>query len=320
MIELSVPWQSLLPLLWLVIALCIERIFPLPAYFHPLLALRAIALQLARRVHPDPKRPRSQQRISGLMALLCLLLVSVALPSIFYLLAELKTLFAFCLLWLSLPSQPWLQEAHLIQHALQKSQKHLARNRLQRWVQRDCSNLSIFGIEKASSEQCVQRQLEAWFGVLFWFVVLGPLAALLYRCCFELKHAWPVKIPYWRDFGAPSQALFQLVNWPPYSVLLILLTVYGLFCKKNSIKAVKKAFSLPYLPQQETQLYASLAHVFPLELGGPIRYRGLFIAEPRFHHPQAPQTNRIQHCIKQLNKLQIVLLFIALAIYAYRIL
>src|SRR5690554_680824 len=156
-----------------------------------------MARHITRRVHPSITRPRSQQRISGLMTTLIFILLWVAVPALLYWLAELKLWFGAAILWLSLFSQPWLREAKVIQQSLQNGQKQLAQTRLQRWLNRDCGSLTIFGIEKAASEQCVMRQLQGWFGVLFWYAVLGPIAALFYRVCFELNRAWPAELFYW---------------------------------------------------------------------------------------------------------------------------
>lgn len=288
----------------------VERAFPLPVHLHPFWVLRQMALQLARRVHPDITRPRSQQRISGLMATLLLLLLWVAIPALLFWLAELKLWFAAVILWLSLFSQPWQREAKLIQQALQRGQKQLARTRLQRWLNRDCAPLSVLGIEKAASEHCVKRQLQAWFGVLFWFVVLGPIAALGYRVCFELNRAWPAQLPYWRDFGTISAALFKLVNWPPYLLTLALL-------QGAQLVTARKSFSLPYVRQHEQQLWHSLTLVFPLELGGPIKYNHKRMTRPRFKHPKAGSNKRIITTIKYLNAVQLFLLFIAVLIFLF---
>lgn len=293
----------------------VERAFPIPVQLHPFWALRQMAQQFARRVHPTITRPRSQQRISGLMAMLLLLLIWVAVPALLYWLAELKQWFAAAILWLTLFSQPWLREAKLIQQALQRGQKQLARTRLQRWLNRDCATLSVLGIEKSASEHCVKRQLQAWFGVLFWFVVLGPIAALFYRVCFELNRAWPAQLPYWHDFGAITEALLKLINWPPY-----LITLAVLFCARAVTRkktSASQLFTFPHINHHEQQLYHSLALTFPLELGGPVKYNHKKVARKRFNHPKAVTNNRIETTIKYLNVVQLALVFIAALVTIY---
>ncbi len=70
-------WPSLvafLPLILFVGVLVFERALPIPVHLHPFGMFRHMAQQLARRVHPAITRTRSQQRISGLMAMLLMLL------------------------------------------------------------------------------------------------------------------------------------------------------------------------------------------------------------------------------------------------------
>lgn len=288
-----------------------ERAFPIPVHLHPFWFLRKTAQNIAQRVHPSITRPRSQQRISGLMAALLMLLLWVAVPALLCWLAELKLWLSAVILWLCLFSQPWLHEAKLIQHSVQRGQQKLAQARLQRWVNRDCDSLSVLGIEKTASEQCVKRQLQAWFGVVFWFVVLGPIAALLYRVCFELSRAWPAQLAYWRDFGAVSQVLFTLINWPPYVVTLAVINAIQLL---HAVKTglATRPLRFPYFSQQEQQLFFSIAQTFPLELGGPVKHQGIKQARLRFKHPAANNENRLEHAIKYFTLIQIVLFIIAL--------
>jgi len=308
-----------LPLILFVGVLFAERAFPIPVHLHPFWALRQMAQLFARRVHPSNKRPRSQQRISGLMAMLFMLLFWVALPALLYSLAELKVWFAAVILWLCLSSQPWLREAQLIQKSLQRGQKQLARVRLQRWLNRDCESLSALGIEKAASEQCVKRQLQGWFGVLFWFAVAGPIAALCYRVCFELNRAWPVQLTYWRDFGAVNNALFRLLNWPPYFITLAVLTVAESFASYRRSMGHKARFNFSHFGDHEQQIFSSLTRLFRLELGGPVKYQGTKIKRLRFMHSQPLPHNRIRHTILCLTCIQFPLFIIALGITYLRV-
>lgn len=288
-----------------------ERAFPIPVHLHPFWFLRKTAQHIAHRVHPSITRPRSQQRISGLMATLLMLLLWVAVPALLYWLAELKVWFSAVILWLCLFSQPWLHEAKIIQQSLQRGQKKLAQARLQRWLNRDCDSLSVLGIEKAANEQTVKRQLQAWFGVLFWFVLLGPIAALFYRVSFELNRAWPAQLNYWRDFGAVNQALFKLINWPPYVVTLALLSCIQLL-QTIKLRVNKSPFNFPYFSQQEQQMFFTLTQTFPLELGGPVKYKNIKQTRIRFKHPKVTKNIPIIKAIKHVTLLQILLFIMAL--------
>lgn len=310
-------WHILLnhlPFILLASALLVERAFPIPAHIHPFVALRQMALRLAKRVHPSLQRARSQQRISGLLALLLLLLLWVCIPALLYALAELKQGFAALILGLCLFSQPWLRHAEQVQRAVNQQQKQLARARLQPWLNRDCLQLSSLGIEKAASEHTALRIVQGWWGVLFWFVLAGPLAALAYRVVFELRYAWSVDYDHWRDFGAASSGLFLLLNGLPHALARIIFLLLN-FVMRTHPTQPNALLANPFCAQQNNQLFAILTSILPLSLGGPVKYQGVRYARTRYMHPQAPKQHLIQHSIRYLTFLQCLLFLLILPVF-----
>ncbi|RUO42944.1 hypothetical protein CWE15_05960 [Aliidiomarina taiwanensis] len=308
-------WQTLIdhePLVLFLSALILERTLPIPAHLHPFVALRHMALLLAKRVHPSLQRARSQQRISGLLALLLMLLLWFCVPALLYALAELKRWFGAIILWLCLFSQPWLTTATHIQQAVLRKQKQLARSRVQFWLNRECMQLSSLGIEKAASEHTALRLTQAWWGVLFWFVVAGPLAALAYRLVYELRYAWPAEYTHWRDFGAAGFGLFTLVNGLPHALLRMILQLIAKPLRTRSTHTAVPIWSNPFSPHQNMQLFALLTQVFPLALGSPVKYQGKRYPRTRFSHPNAPVQGLIQQSIRHLAYLQCLLFCVVL--------
>jgi membrane protein required for beta-lactamase induction len=53
------------------------------------------------------------------------------------------------------------------------------------------------------------------FSVLFWFVILGPLGAVLYRSCHTLKQTLPSLDNLGVDFGSGVDHLLQILDWIP---------------------------------------------------------------------------------------------------------
>lgn len=253
----------------------------LPVHLHPFWVFRQMAKRLATRVHPDRQRPRSQQRISGLMALLLMLFLWAGVLAIFYALAELKPLFAAIILLISLGSQPWLYHARLVQHALDKGHKNLARSRIQHWFIRDCQSLSPLGIQKAGAELCVRSQLQVWLGVLFWFALLGPIAAFIYRCCAELTRSWPMNAPHYADFGAVADASFRMLNWIPHHIIRLVLKIINRFSKYKPLTAAAIG-----MHRQDAELFSESAHYLRADLGGPVLYQGKKLTRTRFNGSQ----------------------------------
>ncbi|MCC5855718.1 MAG: cobalamin biosynthesis protein [Idiomarina sp.] len=285
---------GLLPFLLFVFVLLGERFLPIPQRMHPLWIFRRTAAQLARKVHPTTMRARSQQRISGLMATLLLLFLWVGIPAIFYALAELKEWFAAVLLWLALGSQPFLRESSWVDMAITKGHKRLARSRLARWLSRDCGALSPLGLRKATIEYLGRLQTQAWVGVIFWFILAGPIAAMIYRLLFELSRCWNPLAPHWRDFGAVPDAFFRLLHWPPHFISLLLIHAWSIVLKCKPANIPTQLSQSTTLSRQEQQWFKAIAHLTQTHQGGPVMYSGVKVQRPRYSEGHEPNEGSIR--------------------------
>lgn len=73
-----------------------------------------------------------------------------------------------------------------------------------------------------------QNALRRWFGVLFWFLVLGPCGALLYRLTVLASEGdYARKLPAEAAEGA--RTLLQLLDWPVAQLLTLSLALVGNF-------------------------------------------------------------------------------------------
>jgi AmpE protein len=73
-----------------------------------------------------------------------------------------------------------------------------------------------------------QNALRRWFGVLFWFLVLGPCGALLYRLvALSGEGAYARKLPMETRAGAAT--LLKLLDWPVAQLLTLALALVGNF-------------------------------------------------------------------------------------------
>lgn len=73
-----------------------------------------------------------------------------------------------------------------------------------------------------------QNALRRWFGVLFWFLVLGPCGALLYRLtALASEGGYARKLP--AEAGEGARTLLQLLDWPVAQLLTLSLALVGNF-------------------------------------------------------------------------------------------
>ena len=73
-----------------------------------------------------------------------------------------------------------------------------------------------------------QSALRRWFGVLFWFLLLGPSGALLYRLtALACEGSFARKLPYETAQGA--RTLLRILDWPVAQLLTLALALVGNF-------------------------------------------------------------------------------------------
>ncbi|MEO6138919.1 MAG: hypothetical protein ABIP11_09710 [Luteimonas sp.] len=66
-----------------------------------------------------------------------------------------------------------------------------------------------------------------WFGVLFWFLVLGPVGALLYRLVTLASEDDVAELP--PDTSTGAHALLSLLDWPVAQLMTLALALVGNF-------------------------------------------------------------------------------------------
>jgi adenosylcobinamide-phosphate synthase len=199
----------------LLLVVFIARLMPLPAGYHPLTLYRFFALQLGKKVNPDPNRPQQQLYISGSLALLLAWLMPMALLYSLYQFSDLPLVLDALLLYTSLDWRNQQLQAISIQHSLQQRQLSLARQQARTMLCRRTTMLSEMGLSKAMIESLTLRSAIQYLGVLCAFILAGGLAAIGYRLLLELHQQWNPKQQRFKHFGRPAAALQILFSAAP---------------------------------------------------------------------------------------------------------
>ncbi len=77
-------------------------------------------------------------------------------------------------------------------------------------------------------EAVFRNALHRWFGVLFWFLLLGPAGALWYRLsAFSAEGGFARSLPGENHAGA--RALFAALNWPVAQLMTLSMALVGNF-------------------------------------------------------------------------------------------
>jgi adenosylcobinamide-phosphate synthase len=217
----------------------IEQLWICPDKYHPLSLARLLAMRMADRVHSSKRQRHSgvfQQKISGSLAPLVLLLPLMIILLIFTNLAEFPLFFDGILLLVSIQFQGIVKQGQKISKALESEKKVLARHLLAQMVLRETDKLSALGIAKCSIESLLLRFNQQFFSVIFWYFIFGGVGALSYRLLYEFSHCWNIKQRRFIHFGQPLARLVAALQWLP--VRLACLT----FIVAENVSAAGKAY------------------------------------------------------------------------------
>jgi AmpE protein len=79
----------------------------------------------------------------------------------------------------------------------------------------------------AAVEAVFRNALRRWFGVLFWFLLLGPFGALLYRLTALAAEDMATRLP--ADTAAGARSLLAMLDWPVAQLMTLSMALVGNF-------------------------------------------------------------------------------------------
>ncbi len=198
-------------------ALLFHLLIPIPPAAHPIRFWQQLAALVASKVN-SPSSSNQQQRLSGYLALLLLLvptaLVLFALESLVWK----PEFYQLALLLLAIDWRSSEQYNDKLIDALAREDKANARRLLSTKINRETDGLSLLGIGKAGAETLLLSYARNVVGVLFWYGISGGIGALLYRLTLELARNWSPNQQGFKSFGKPSARLFLLLDFAPQTL------------------------------------------------------------------------------------------------------
>ncbi len=210
-----------------------------------------------------------------LAAFLPSLLVAIG----YYLLTEINVLLGFALgvavLYLTLRFSQFGQHAEQIVTALRDYNIDHARQLLSSWEGSECDNYNANQIAVVSIETIFRRAHHGLFAPIFWFALLGPAGALLYRLSHLLKSRWvPVEGNPFHQF---AHRVFNYLEWIPARITGAAFAVVGdfedaVYCWRTQ----SLSWPNPFLGI----ILSSGAGALGVRLGESLPYRGIIEYRP----------------------------------------
>jgi adenosylcobinamide-phosphate synthase len=209
----------------LIIVLLLEQLRPLPVEQFVLGPLRRLAAGVAKRLNggQEGQGQFAWGLLVGGSMLLCAL-ISYWLPWI------LSIIFAILVLYLSLGFRyegRFYTDIHL---ALRAQDLEHARELLTQWRGGQYASTEADEVARLTIEQALVSAHRAVFAVVFWFAILGPAGAVMYRLARFLLDEWGSRDDeHFERFGRFSRQAFLVIDWLPSRVTAILYAIAGNF-------------------------------------------------------------------------------------------
>ncbi|WP_334020010.1 cobalamin biosynthesis protein CobD/CbiB [Alteromonas sp. S015] len=265
-------YQSLF-VLWLAIA--VDALWRWPQSTHPLTLMRYLVQQMGRKVVPSRDYGRSQHYISGSLAVLVLLTPLVICVAILVYMAQYPVFFETLILVALLDYGYQRQQYKKVLASVGRNKKSLAREMVQTITARQCNSLTDIGIAKAAIESLWLKFLYLYCGVIFYFVVAGPIGALVYRLLLLTSWQWHYRTPAMTFFAKPVRKLVYTLTLPPAAIggVITLLVSHPI----KGFQAVKRS----PVKDKTSLLLALMGGILDVKLGGPAIYSNKKIRYPR---------------------------------------
>ncbi len=207
------------------------------------------------------------------------LLPSLLVAFVYFLLLEFQVvlgiLFGVVVLYVTLRFSQFGERAEKIVAALRDHNIDLARQLLTEWDGAETDHYTAAQVAKVSVETVLRRTHHGLFAPVFWFAILGPAGALLYRLCHLSKIAWAQK-----DEGLFSRfatRAFEWMDWLPARITAGSFAIVGdfedaVYCWRTQAQTwPDKALGI---------VLSSGAGALGVKLGEPLIYRGVLQYRP----------------------------------------
>jgi adenosylcobinamide-phosphate synthase len=169
-----------------------------------------------------------------------------------------------------------------------------ARALMEKWRGGESAGFSEREISSLTIEQVFSHSHRQMFGVLFWFVLLGPSGAVLFRLSSILSRRWNESSP---AFARAASNIFHMVNWLPARLTGLTYAVAGnfedaMYCWRTQSHAWPEA--------EESVVLAAGAGAMGVKLGQPLNVGGQWVGRSEIGLGDGPDPDQIDSTISMV--------------------
>jgi len=195
-------------------------------------------------------------------------------------------IFDVLLVWLSIGWKSLFEHVKMVLGA--KTVKE-AREALALIVSRDVTNMKREDIRRSALESLAENASDAVLAPLFWFVLLGPLGAALYRMVNTLDAMWGYRDHRYQHFGWCAAKVDDVVNYLPARITARLFLWVGESTDWQQVKSQAETHASPNAGWPEV----ALAYAADVKLGGSVLRDGNVDERPYYGAEDARDVDEI---------------------------
>jgi adenosylcobinamide-phosphate synthase len=224
---------------------------------------------------------RNHGRIAWLLAVLPPVIVCALLAeALSHANMVLYWLFSMLVLYLTMGFRRFSHNFTDIYQALRNDDLERARTLLSEWRGEPCHELNARGVARLTIEEALLASHRHVFGVVVWYLILGPAGAVLYRLVHFLRARWNLAAEGEAElghFGEFARQMCVWLEWLPLRLTAITFAIVGDF--EDTIYCWR--FQADTWPDSEEGIVlASGAGALGVRLGQPISRGGELLDRP----------------------------------------
>ncbi|NMG64628.1 cobalamin biosynthesis protein [Azoarcus indigens] len=289
-------------------SLLADRLFGEPRRWHPLVGFG----NWAKTIEGQLRRPGDSHRRELALGLLAWLAAVAPWVGLALLLRSLHPQAHWAvdilLLYLALGGRSLAEHAEAIAAPLAAGNLPQARERVSWIVSRDTRALDEAGVARAATESVLENGNDAVFGALFWFLIGGGPAALLFRLANTLDAMWGYRNARYLAFGRIAARVDDLLNALPARLTAL---TYALLGRTRAALACWRSQAPAWDSPNAGPVMAAGAGALGVALGGAAIYHGQLEQRPPLGGGQAPDAGSIRAAVALVRRG--ILLWLSLA-------
>ena len=270
--------------------------------------------KIIRSLFPSGK---TGERIGGGLLVVIVVAVSMAVPGgILYLAYHISFYLGLAvesfMCYQILATKSLKVESDRVYREIQTGDIARARKAVSMIVGRDTQNLTIEGVTKAAVETVAENTTDGIISPLFYFLLLGPIGAIVYRAGNTMDSMIGYKNERYLFFGRAAARLDDVLNYIPARVTYLLFIIAAFILRLDWRNACVIGFRDANKHPSPNGGYAeaTVAGAMHVQLGGYNYYNGK--PEFRAYMGDSDQTLRAEHI-----KTTIWMMYLATIIFAF---